>query len=98
MSALPKTAFVPSAVRVSATMTIAPIDSSVVITGSTLETASIWPLVAAATAPAAVPTPMNDTSSPFNPSFASRCSTIRFVLEPGALTPIFIPLRSLGDL
>ena len=56
------------------------------------------PLRSAATAPAVAPTPMMDTASGLSPSFASRLDTIMLVLEPGAVTPIFQPLRSFGDL
>ncbi len=69
-----------------------------VIAGSRFDTASTWPLVIAAITPDDVPTPMIDTSSPLSPSLASKRKTTRLVLEPGALTPIFMPLRSLGDL
>ena len=98
MSALPNTSSVPLAVRVFAISTTAPIFSRIAIAGSRFETASTCPLVIAAITPADVPTPMIDTSSPLRPSFASRCRTMRFVLDPGALTPIFRPFRSFGDL
>ena len=51
-----------------------------------------------ATAPAVAPTPMIDTASGLRPSFARRLLTIMFVLEPGAVTPIFQPFMSCGDL
>ena len=51
-----------------------------------------------ATAPAPAPTPMIDAASGFRPAFASRMLTNMFVDEPGAVTPIFMPLRSAGDL
>ncbi len=52
----------------------------------------------AATADAALPTPMNDASCGVRPAFASRKLTSMLVEEPGAVTPIFMPLRSAGDL
>ena len=40
----------------------------------------------------------NLISPPLSPSLASKRKTTRLVLEPGAVTPIFMPLRSFGDL
>ena len=60
--------------------------------------ASISPFSIAATAPAEVPTPMIETSFDVSPPLLSRWLTTMCVLEPGALTPIFMPLRSFGDL
>jgi hypothetical protein len=42
--------------------------SSLVITGSVLETTSIWPVFSAVTAAAPRPTPMMETSEGFRPS------------------------------
>ena len=60
--------------------------------------ASISPFLMAATAVAPVPTRMNDTSSGFTPSLASSALAKKLVDEPGAVTPIFRPFRSLNDL
>ena len=60
--------------------------------------ASISPFFIAATAFEEAPTPMMETSSGLSPSRASSALTKKLVLEPGAVTPIFKPLRSLGDL
>ncbi len=60
--------------------------------------ASISPRFTIATAPAVAPTPMIATSSGLSPSRASRMLTNMLVDDPGAVTPIFIPLRSFGDL
>ena len=60
--------------------------------------ASIWPLVIAATAPWLAPTPTIATSLGLSPAFASRKLTITLVELPGAVTPIFLPLRSAIDL
>src|SRR6185312_2498539 len=57
MSGLPNTAAVPLAVRVSAIRTMSPLDSSIVITGSTFEIASMFPDSTAAIAPDAVGQP-----------------------------------------
>lgn len=67
----PNTCSVPLSVRVSAMILTAPSCSSLVITGSVLEMASIWPLFRAAIAPAPVPTPTMDTSVGLSPSLAS---------------------------
>ena len=72
--------------------------SSIVIAGSGCETASIWPLSIAAITPDAVPTPMIDTSSGLRPPFDQQVLHQRLVLEPGAVTPTFMPFRSFGDL
>jgi len=56
--------------------------------------ASIWPVRIAATAPCAAPTPMMLTSLGFRPALARMKLTITLVDEPGAVTPIFLPLRS----
>jgi hypothetical protein len=53
----PKTSRVPPRVRVSEMIFTSPFCSSIVITGSTLLIASIWPERSAATAPADMPTP-----------------------------------------
>ena len=42
------------------------------------------------------PTPMNDASSALRPLRTIMCCTMKCVLEPGAVTPIFMPLRSAG--
>ena len=67
---------------------------SSVITGSRLLIASIWPERIAATAPLPVPTPMMLTSLAFSPTWAITKLAITLVLEPGAVTPIFLPFRS----
>ena len=59
---------------------------------------SISPFFMAATAFDEAPTPMIATSSGLRPSPASSALTKKFVLDPGAVTPIFSPLRSFGDL
>ena len=51
-----------------------------------------------ATAPAVAPTPTIATESGFNPAFASSTLTNMLVDEPGAVTPIFMPFKSAGDL
>ena len=88
----------PSIVRVSATIRMTFSLSSRLITGSTLTSASISPRLAAATAVEPAPTPMNEASSGLSPACAIMCSTMKCVLEPGAVTPIFMPLRSAGPL
>ena len=60
--------------------------------------ASISPFFTAATAESPVPTPIIDTSSGLTPSRAISALTKKLVEEPGALTPIFMPLRSPNDL
>jgi len=60
---------VPFSVRVSATIFTAPRCSSIVITGSTFDSASIWPDSIAAIAALPVPTPMYETSEAFMPCF-----------------------------
>ena len=77
---------------------ISPGISSMDTTGSVLEMASIWPLRSAVTAPAPAPTPMMDTSEAFRPCLARKKLTTMLVDEPGAVTPIFLPLRSAGPL
>ena len=88
----------PFAVRVSITGTKSPPCSSWAITGSRLDIASISPRFMIATAPAVAPTPMIDTASGGSFAFASRMLTNMLVDEPGAVTPIFMPFRSAGDL
>ena len=39
---------------------------------------------------------MNEASSGFSPACAIMCSAMKCVLEPGAVTPIFMPFRSFG--
>jgi hypothetical protein len=97
-SAAPHTSCVPFRVRVSAITLTALSSSSLVMTGSVLEMASIWPLFIAEMAPAPTPTP-TIAASLFGsrPPLASSCLTRLWVLEPGALTPIFRPLRSLKE-
>ena len=80
------------------TGTMVPSDSSCAITGSRLEIASISPRFMMATAPAVAPTPMIAAASGLRPALASRMLTNMLVDEPGAVTPIFMPLRSAGDL
>ena len=77
---------------------MSPVRSSMVITGSRLVIASIWPERSAAIAPAPAPTPMNATSLAFSPAFASTKFAMIEVDEPGAVTPIFLPFRSAIDL
>ena len=60
--------------------------------------ASISPFFIAATALDEAPTPMIETSSGFSPSRASSALTKKLVLDPGAVTPILRPFKSLGDL
>ena len=43
------------------------------------------------------PTRMKDASSGFSPPFTIKYCTKKFVDEPGAVTPIFMPLRSAKD-
>ncbi len=88
----------PLAVRVSMTGTMVPSDSSCAITGSRLEIASSSPRFMIATAPAVAPTPTNAAASGLRPALASRMLTNMLVDEPGAVTPIFMPLRSAGPL
>ena len=71
-----------------------PFCSSMVITGSVLLMASIWPERSAVSAPAAVPTPMKLTSLALRPARDSTRLATMLVDEPGADTPIFLPLRS----
>ena len=94
----PKIACVSLSVRVSTMIWISPGISSMDTTGSVLEMASIWPLRSAVTAPAPAPTPMMDTSEAFRPCLARKKLTTMLVDEPGAVTPIFLPLRSAGPL
>ena len=94
----PNSARVPSSVRVSTTILMSPACSSIDSTGSRCEIASSSPLRIAATAEAALPTPMNEASCGVRPSLASRKLTSMLVDDPGAVTPIFMPLRSLGVL
>jgi hypothetical protein len=54
----PNTCSVPLSVRVSLMIFTSPFCSSIVITGSVLLMASIWPERSAVSAPAATPTPM----------------------------------------
>ena len=56
--------------------------------------ASISPRFMAATAVGPAPTRMNEASSAFRPFFTIRYMTKKLVEEPGAVTPIFMPLRS----
>jgi hypothetical protein len=66
--------------------------------------ASIWPGRIAATAPVPAPaptptpTPMMATSDGFSPALASTKLASTLVDDPGAVTPIFLPLRSATDL
>ena len=66
------------------------------IIGSALEIASTSPRFTAATTVLPEPVPMNEASSGFSPACAIMYSTMKCVLEPGAVTPIFMPLRSFG--
>ena len=87
----------PSSVRLSANTTMSPSCSSLVITGSRLEIASISPFFTAATAVALAPTRMNAASSALRPAFTMRYMTKKLVEEPGAVTPILKPFRSAKD-
>ncbi len=80
--------------RVSEMIFRSPLRCSSVITGSRLLIASIWPDRIAATAPVPAPTPMMETSDGLSPAFASTKFASTLVDEPGAVTPIFLPLRS----
>ena len=60
--------------------------------------ASIWPCSIAATAVAPSPTPITDALVGSRPFFFSRYFRKKSVDEPGALTPIFLPARSLTEL
>ena len=78
---------------------MSPSDSSLAITGSRLEIASISPFWMAATAPA----PRADADERGVVGLQARLGHQRIarsvlVEEPGAVTPIFRPLRSAGDL
>ena len=88
----------PFSVRLSATATNLPVDSSCVITGSRLEIASISPFSMAATAPEPAPTPTTEMSVGLNPPLARMLFTNMLVEEPGAVTPTLRPLRSAGPL
>ena len=66
--------------------------------GSVCDTRSTRPCSTAAITVDPAPMPMIETSDGFSPPFASRKLTTMLVLDPGALTPTFKPLRSLGDL
>ncbi|MNE89233.1 hypothetical protein D3C80_1866240 [compost metagenome] len=81
----------------SAMMRMAWCFSSKLMTGSVLTSASILPLRKASTAAADVPTPMKDTSSARMPALARTSLATIWVEEPGALIPIFLPRRSLGE-
>ena len=90
----PNTASVSFRRRVSTTTLKLPARSSVLITGSRLAMASIWPRVNADSAPPAAPTPTKDTSLGCRPALASTKLVRMLVDEPGAVTPILLPLRS----
>ncbi len=60
--------------------------------------ASIWPCCIAATAVAPRPTPITATLEASTPFFFRRYLRKKSVEEPGALTPTFLPARSLIDL
>ncbi len=68
------------------------------ITGSRLLIASICPERIAATAPLPAPTPMIETSFGLMPALASTKLATMLVLDPGAVTPIFLPFSSATDL
>jgi len=46
---------------------------------------------------ALAPMPTNDASSRLRPCVTIKCCAMNCVLEPGAVTPIFMPLRSAGE-
>ena len=68
----PNSCSVPARVRVLATIFASPFCSSMVITGSTLDSASMRPERSAASAALPVPTPMIATSVGFRPFFARK--------------------------
>src|SRR5450830_907793 len=90
----PNTVLVSFKVRVSAITLISFFCSSMAMTGSRLAIASIWPERISDNAPEAAPTPMNDTSVGFRPALANTKLAMILVDEPGAVTPIFLPLSS----
>ena len=94
----PKILSLSSTIRVSATMRITLSFSSVAITGSRLTNASICPARIAATAAADAPTPIKETSLGSMPALRRMKMAIACELEPGAVTPIFLPLSSANDL
>src|SRR5665647_1235809 len=94
----PNTSIVPLSVRVSLMILTSPFCSSMVMTGSMLLIASIWPERIAVIAPAAVPTPIKLTSLAFRPPRDNTRLAIMLVDDPGADTPIFLPFRSAIDL
>ena len=77
---------------------MSPSASSLAITGSRCEIASISPFFIAATALAPPPTPMIAASVALSPAFTMAYCASSAVEEPGAVTPIFAPFRSAADL
>src|SRR6478736_2596793 len=71
---------------------------STVTEGSSITAASIWPCSIAATAVAPRPTPITAVPAGSSPFFLSKYLRKKSVEEPGALTPTFLPARSLIDL
>ena len=78
--------------------TITPSRSSSRIAGSKFDMPSIWPDFIAATAVAPVPTPMIETLSIVSPSLREQQRDRQMLeAEPGEVTPILSPARSLGE-
>ena len=94
----PNNARVPASVRVSISVTMSPSASSLAMTGSRWLIASISPFFIAATPDAPPPMPMKDASLGLRPAFTIACCAVMKVEEPGAVTPIFNPLKSAADL
>ena len=90
----PKILSASATTRVSVTTFKSPERSSSVMTGSRLLIASISPERMAATAPLPAPTPTMATSPGFRPALASTKFASTLVLEPGAVTPSFLPFNS----
>ena len=94
----PNTSAVPLSVRVSLMILTSPFCSSMVMTGSMLLNASIWPKRKASSAPCEVPTPTKLASPALSPPRDKTRVAIMWVEEPGADTPILRPFRSAMDL
>ena len=69
-----------------------------VITGSKLAWPSSRPAFIIATAWLPAPTPMIETCVVLRPTFDNSRLSASALDEPGAVTPIFSPTRSFGDL
>jgi len=68
-----------------------------VTAGSSMTAASTWPCSMAATAVSVSPTPITAARLGSISCFRSRYLRKKSVDEPGALTPTFLPARSLTD-